>query len=162
MKRIGIDVGGTNTDAVLIADEKVVHSVKCPTTADVTSGILDALRTLRANPAAAGPVDAVVIGTTHFVNAVVQRRHLQKIAAIRIGMPASASLPPFCDWPTDLADLVSGEIFMLEGGRAQDQGQGPAFGRGLLQLLAARSELRDGGARHSCRGLPRCRSNAVA
>ena len=85
MKRIGIDVGGTNTDAVLIADEKVVHSVKCPTTADVTSGILDALRTLRANSAAAVPVDAVVIGTTHFVNAVVQRRHLQKIAAIRIG-----------------------------------------------------------------------------
>ena len=45
MKRIGIDVGGTNTDAVLIVDEKVVHSVKRPTTADVTSGILDALIT---------------------------------------------------------------------------------------------------------------------
>src|SRR5215467_500617 len=120
MKRIGIDVGGTNTDAVLISDEKVVHSVKCPTTADVTSGILDALKTLRANPAAAVPVDAVVIGTTHFINAVVQRRHVQKIGAIRIGMPASASLPPFCDWPQDLAALVSGEIFMLEGGHDYD------------------------------------------
>ena len=53
MKRIGIDVGGTNTDAVLIADDKVIHSVKCPTTADVTSGILDALTALRTNPAAA-------------------------------------------------------------------------------------------------------------
>ena len=102
MKRIGIDVGGTNTDAVLIADEKVVHSVKRPTTEDVTSGILDALKALRANPAAAGPVDAVVIGTTHFINAVVQRRHLQKVAAIRIGMPASASLPPFCDSTSDI------------------------------------------------------------
>ena len=120
MKRIGIDVGGTNTDAVLISNEKVVHSVKCPTTADVTSGILDALKTLRANPAAAVPVDAVVIGTTHFINAVVQRRHVQKIGAIRIGMPASASLPPFCDWPQDLAALVSGEIFMLEGGHDYD------------------------------------------
>ncbi|MDU6492997.1 hydantoinase/oxoprolinase N-terminal domain-containing protein, partial [Bradyrhizobium sp.] len=28
MKRIGIDVGGTNTDAVLIADDRVIHSVK--------------------------------------------------------------------------------------------------------------------------------------
>jgi N-methylhydantoinase A/oxoprolinase/acetone carboxylase beta subunit len=120
MKRIGIDVGGTNTDAVLIADDKVIHSVKCPTTADVTSGILDALTALRANPAAAVPVDAVVIGTTHFINAVVQRRHVQKIGAIRIGMPASASLPPFCDWPTDLAALVNGEIFMLEGGHDYD------------------------------------------
>ena len=120
MKRIGIDVGGTNTDAVLIVDERVVHSVKCPTTADVTSGILDALKMLRANPAAAVAVDAVVIGTTHFINAVVQRRHLQAIGAIRIGMPASASLPPFCDWPTDLAALVSGEVFMLEGGHDYD------------------------------------------
>jgi len=120
MKRIGIDVGGTNTDAVLIADDKVLHSVKCPTTADVTSGILDALRTLRANPTAAVPVDAVVIGTTHFINAVVQRRHVHKIGAIRIGMPASASLPPFCDWPADLAALVNGEVFMLEGGHDYD------------------------------------------
>jgi N-methylhydantoinase A/oxoprolinase/acetone carboxylase beta subunit len=120
MKRIGIDVGGTNTDAVLIADKTVIHSVKCATTPDVTSGILDALKTLRANPAAAVPVDAVVIGTTHFINAVVQRRHVQKIGAIRIGMPASASLPPFCDWPADLASLVSGETFMLEGGHDYD------------------------------------------
>ncbi|WP_316174763.1 hydantoinase/oxoprolinase family protein [Bradyrhizobium sp. SZCCHNRI1073] len=120
MKRIGIDVGGTNTDAVLIADDHVVHSVKAATTADVTSGILAALKALRENPAAAAPVDAVVIGTTHFINAVVQRRHLQKIGAIRIGMPASASLPPFCDWPGDLAALVSGETFMLEGGHDYD------------------------------------------
>ena len=141
MKRIGIDVGGTNTDAVLLADEKVVHSVKRPTTEDLTSGILDALKALRANPAAAGPVDAVVIGTTHFVNAVVQRRHLQKIAAIRIGMPASASLPPFCDWPTDLADLVSGEIFMLEGGHDYD-GR-PFMPLDIAGLKAAARKIRD-------------------
>ena len=36
MKRIGIDVGGTNTDAVLLADGKVVEGVKTVTTADVT------------------------------------------------------------------------------------------------------------------------------
>ena len=57
MKRIGIDVGGTNTDAVLIADDRVIHSVKSATTADVTSGILAALKALRANPAAAVPAD---------------------------------------------------------------------------------------------------------
>ncbi len=145
MKRIGIDVGGTNTDAVLIADETVVHSVKCPTTADVTSGILDALKTLRANPAAAVPVDAVVIGTTHFINAVVQRRSLQKVAAIRIGMPASASLPPFCDWPPDLAALVSGEVFMLEGGHDYD-GR-PFMPLDIAGLKAAARKIRDKGLR---------------
>ena len=120
MRRIGIDVGGTNTDAVLLDGDKVVFAVKRPTTKDVTSGILDALKALRADPAARVPVDAVVIGTTHFINAVVQRRHLMKVAAIRIGMPASASLPPFCDWPQDLAEGVRGEIFMLEGGHDYD------------------------------------------
>ena len=73
MRRIGIDVGGTNTDAVLLDGDKVVFAVKRPTTKDVTSGILDALKALRADPAARGPVDAVVIGTTHFINAAILR-----------------------------------------------------------------------------------------
>src|ERR1700757_1362762 len=145
MKRIGIDVGGTNTDAVLIVDEKVAHSVKRPTTADVTSGILDALKALRAEPAAAVKVDAVVIGTTHFINAVVQRRHVQKIAAIRIGMPASASLPPFFDWPADLAALVGGEMFMLEGGHDYD-GR-PFMPLDIAGLKAAARKIRDKGLR---------------
>lgn len=145
MKRIGIDVGGTNTDAVLIVDDKVVHSVKSPTTADVTSGILHALRALRLKPAAAVPIDAVVVGTTHFINAVVQRRHVQKIAAIRIGMPASASLPPFCDWPADLAALVSGDVFMLEGGHDYD-GR-PFMPLDIAGLKAAARAIKDKGLR---------------
>ena len=46
MRRIGIDVGGTNTDAVLIEDGKVVRAVKAPTSEDVTTGILDSLKSL--------------------------------------------------------------------------------------------------------------------
>jgi N-methylhydantoinase A/oxoprolinase/acetone carboxylase beta subunit len=119
--RIGIDVGGTNTDAVLLEDGRVVHAVKTPTTEDVTTGIMTALAGLANHPAVAGgTIDGVVIGTTHFVNAVVQRRDLARVAAVRIGLPASASLPPFCDWPADLAELVRGEVFMLEGGHDYD------------------------------------------
>ncbi len=121
MRRIGIDVGGTNTDAVLVEDGQVAHAVKTPTTADVTGGIVAALGLLARAPAAARtPIDAVVIGTTHFVNAAVQRRGLARVAAVRIGLPAAASLPPFCDWPADLADLVRGEVLMLEGGHDYD------------------------------------------
>ena len=47
MRRIGIDVGGTNTDAVLLEDGRVVHAVKTPTTEDVTGGIVAALRAAR-------------------------------------------------------------------------------------------------------------------
>src|ERR1051325_9016820 len=107
MRRIGIDVGGTNTDAVLIEEGKVVRAVKAPTSEDVTTGILDSLKSLGSTGVLAGKrIDGVMIGTTHFINAVVQRRHLTKVAALRLGMPASASLPPFCDWPEDLAELV--------------------------------------------------------
>src|SRR6185312_5446236 len=106
MRRIGIDVGGTNTDAVLLEDGHVVEAVKTPTTADVTAGIVMALAELANHPAVVhSAIDGVVIGTTHFVNAVLQRRDLARVAAVRIGLPASASLPPFCDWPADLANL---------------------------------------------------------
>lgn len=121
MRRIGIDVGGTNTDAVLIEDGKVAGAVKAPTSEDVTTGILEALAKLGATGALeAKRIDAVMIGTTHFINAVVQRRHLSKVAALRLGMPSGASLPPFCDWPKDLAELVRGAVFMVEGGHEYD------------------------------------------
>jgi N-methylhydantoinase A/oxoprolinase/acetone carboxylase beta subunit len=120
VRRVGIDVGGTNTDAVLLDGETVVHAVKTPTTADVTRGITTALRQLLAAAPSSGAIDAVMIGTTHFTNAVVQRRDLTRVAAVRIGLPASASLPPFVDWPVDLAGLVQGEVVMLEGGHEYD------------------------------------------
>src|SRR5213593_2940156 len=121
MRRIGIDVGGTNTDAVLLDGDRVAHAVKTPTTADVTTGIERALaRLVEESRGDRRRVDAVMIGTTHFTNAVVQRRDLTPVAAIRIGLPASASLEPFIDWPPDLAALVRGEIFMLEGGHEYD------------------------------------------
>src|SRR3954447_4421763 len=121
VRRIGIDVGGTNTDAVLLEDGRVVHAVKTPTTEDVTGGIVTSLELLGRHPeVATGVIDGVVIGTTHFVNAVIQRRGVTRVAAIRIGLPASASLPPFCDWPPDLAELVRRRVVMLEGGHDYD------------------------------------------
>ncbi len=146
MRRIGIDVGGTNTDAVLLEDGSVVHAIKTPTTPDVTSGIVTALDLLGRHPQVArGAIDGVVIGTTHFVNAIVQRRELSRVAAIRIGLPASASLPPFCDWPPDLAALVEGAVFMLEGGHDYD-------GRPIMPfdeagMREAAWQIRDGGLR---------------
>ena len=121
MKRIGIDVGGTNTDAVLLDGENIVAATKTATTADVTGGVETALmQVLGETGAAPAEIDALMIGTTHFTNAVVERRHLTPVAAVRIGLPASASLPPFCDWPADLAETVRGDIEMVRGGHEYD------------------------------------------
>jgi len=121
MIRIGIDVGGTNTDAVLIDGATVVHAVKTPTTEDVMGGIVAALRlVLEGAGIAPGRVGAVMIGTTHFTNAVVQRRGLSRAGALRIGLPAAATLPPFVDWPEDLRAVVRGPVAMLRGGHEVD------------------------------------------
>ena len=118
MNRLGIDVGGTNTDAVLVADGAILHAIKVPTTEDVTGGIVAAMRGVLAHVDVS--VDAVMIGTTHFVNAVVQRRSLAPVAAIRVGLPATAGLPPFTDWPDDLATPVAGGSWLVEGGHDYD------------------------------------------
>lgn len=119
-RRIGIDVGGTNTDAVLIEHGSVRASVKTPTTEDVTGGIVTALAELAGATPEVRRADAVMIGTTHFTNAVVRRRDLVPVAALRIGLPASASLPPFVDWPTELGDVVRGQVCMVPGGHEYD------------------------------------------
>lgn len=135
MKRIGIDVGGTNTDAVLIDGEKVISAIKFPTTADVMQGVVNAIGHVVSSQApGASPVDAVMIGTTHFTNAVVERARLERVAAIRIAMPAGASLPPMIDWPDELRDAVDPLSFMVHGGHEYD-------GRPLVPL--ARDEIRD-------------------
>ena len=93
MIRIGIDVGGTNTDAVIMDGPQVIAGVKSATTADVMSGVVNALKAvLDASGMQAGAVDVVMIGTTHFTNAVVQRRDLAPTAAVRLGLP----LNPLC------------------------------------------------------------------
>ncbi len=112
MIRIGIDVGGTNTDAVVMDGKEVLAGVKAATTGDVMSGVVAALNAVLAaaklEPAA---IDVVMIGTTHFTNAVVQRRDLAQTAAVRLGLPATASLPPMVDWPDDLKAAIGGHYY---------------------------------------------------
>jgi N-methylhydantoinase A/oxoprolinase/acetone carboxylase beta subunit len=119
--RIGIDVGGTNTDAVLMDGKKVVSSTKMPTTPNVTDGIAAALRTIiEETDLDVAQVDGVMIGTTHFTNAVVERRRLQETACIRLGLPATVCLPPMVDWPEELRDIIGGHYYLAHGGHEFD------------------------------------------
>jgi N-methylhydantoinase A/oxoprolinase/acetone carboxylase beta subunit len=121
MIRIGIDVGGTNTDAVVMDGSTVIAGVKAATTADVMTGVVNALKdVLAASGMAASAVDVVMIGTTHFTNAVVQRRDLAQTAAVRLGLPATASLPPMVDWPEDLKQAIGGTYYLAHGGNEFD------------------------------------------
>ncbi len=119
--RVGIDVGGTNTDAVLMDGLTVVAAHKTPTTADVSGGIMAALKTvLDESSVAPADIQAVMIGTTHFTNAVVERRRLLEVAAVRLGLPATKGLPPMVDWPADLADTLGRHRYLIHGGNEFD------------------------------------------
>jgi len=101
--RIGIDVGGTHTDAVILDGDRVIAATKTLTSADVVSGITQALDTLlKDGGIRQDKIETVMIGTTQFTNAIVQRRELSPVATIRIGLPSGRGMPPMVDWPEDL------------------------------------------------------------
>ena len=108
MYKLGIDVGGTNTDAVLIDENlKVVASVKRHTTPDAYDGILDAVRAvLEESGVDRREIGQAMLGTTQCTNAIVERRHLAPIGVLRIGAPATVGIPPMVDWAEDLRSIA--------------------------------------------------------
>jgi N-methylhydantoinase A len=75
MSRIGIDVGGTFTDAVIVVDDQV-HIAKVRSTPErIEAGFMDGLRELLDRAATpAGDVGYLAHGSTVATNAIVQRR----------------------------------------------------------------------------------------
>ena len=124
--RVGVDVGGTNTDAVLMDGTRLVAQAKVPTTSDVTSGILAALEELLRRRTQGATVDAVMLGTTHFTNALLEHKDLTPTAVIRLALPATELL----DWPDPLREAIGGLTYMVHGGHEVD-------GREVSSLNAA-------------------------
>jgi N-methylhydantoinase A/oxoprolinase/acetone carboxylase beta subunit len=113
--RIGIDVGGTNTDAALVdGNGTVVAWTKTPTTDDPGDGIERALGAVLPDDRAA--VELVALGTTHALNAVVSRRDLGRVLTLRVAAPSSRSVPPMTGWPADLKAVVDGGAAIVHGG----------------------------------------------
>ena len=136
--RIGIDVGGTNTDAVLMDGPQVVGFYKCPTTLDVSTGIVSALRRLLTDTkAASNEIDAVMFGTTHFTNAVVERKHLLPVAVIRVALPATRALLPMVDWPEQLRVVLGDNRYLVHGGYEYNGREIAAFGEDEVRKAAA-------------------------
>lgn len=118
--RIGIDVGGTNTDAVLVDEyNAVLASAKRPTTLDIQTGVAEALQAVLAGRDP-GTVALAMLGTTQCTNAVVQRRGLRRVGVLRIGAPATTSIRPLADWPGDLAEAVLADARIVAGGHHFD------------------------------------------
>lgn len=122
MYRLGIDVGGTNTDAIILNDQlKVIAHVKAHTTADIETGIYNSLtsvlRLAQINPS---EIVSAMLGTTQCTNAIVERKHLAKVGVIRVGYPATASIPPYTNWPEDMIESLGNYFAIVDGGYETD------------------------------------------
>ena len=116
--RLGIDVGGTHTDAVILdATDRVIASTKTPTTADITTGIVQALQdVLTISQLPSDTISYAMLGTTHCTNAVVTRRELNSVGVVRLGAPATRAVEPLLTWPHDLKQVIGVRHAILRGG----------------------------------------------
>jgi N-methylhydantoinase A/oxoprolinase/acetone carboxylase beta subunit len=114
--RIGLDVGGTNTDAVVVdPDGAVLAWHKSATTPDVFDGIRAALEAVLAETDS-DAVTQVMLGTTHPINAIIRRKGLARVGILRVAAPATLSISPLASWPKDLAQMVRGHWEIIQGG----------------------------------------------
>lgn len=116
--RLGIDVGGTNTDAVILDErDRVIAKAKTPVTEDVLTGVVEVTRRVLAE-AGLDPshLAYVMLGTTQVTNAIIERKGLLPVAILRLGAPATTAIPPLSDWPDDIRAVIRGKTAILPGG----------------------------------------------
>ncbi|MBG9693497.1 hydantoinase subunit beta [Lysinibacillus sphaericus] len=122
MYKIGIDVGGTNTDAILLDyNSQLIYGVKSPTSLDIKSGIEQSLQQLlQGANIDKTKITHAMLGTTQCTNAIVERKKLARVGVIRLGYPATASVLPYTAWPSDMIDKLSGNYAIAHGGYEYD------------------------------------------
>ncbi|KAF9877488.1 hydantoinase/oxoprolinase [Colletotrichum karsti] len=124
--RIGVDVGGTNTDGVILdptkssaPDRGIIASQKTSTTANPSDGINSVITQMfQQSSVDSSSVASVTIGTTHFINAVVEMdaSRLARVAVLRLCGPFSSSIPVGVDWPPRLRDIICAHRSLVDGG----------------------------------------------
>ena len=142
--RVGVDVGGTNTDAVVLRGREVLAQHKAPTSSDVGTGIVQAIRDVLAQAGVpVSEIAGVMIGTTHFTNAFVEGKHLSRVGVLRLGAPTSLSVRPFADWPDALIDAVGGHAAIVAGGYNYDGRPIRAVNPGEIRRVVAEFAAQD-------------------
>ncbi|MED4968088.1 hydantoinase/oxoprolinase N-terminal domain-containing protein [Heyndrickxia coagulans] len=126
--KIGIDIGGTNTHAVLVSGDGKLKMVSSSlTTPDVYTGVYRSMKALlQKSEIRAEEVKGIYIGTTELMNAVYDEKVLAKTALIRIAR-RPVNITPALKWPATLRRLITEPYFMesdhgynKSGGRIAD------------------------------------------
>ncbi|WP_017029972.1 hydantoinase/oxoprolinase N-terminal domain-containing protein, partial [Vibrio breoganii] len=120
--RLGIDVGGTNTDGVLLdSNLECVAKVKVPTSHDIFTGIDGAISALLEQSGATGAqIKHAMLGTTQCTNAIVEKKGLDRVGMIRLALPSGSSVPPLCGWSDSWQALLGEHFYQAHGGYEYD------------------------------------------
>ena len=119
--RLGVDVGGTNTDAVVVDGAgRIVAETKTATTPEPIDGIVAAMTAVIDQLDDATQLGKAMLGTTHPTNAIIRRRDLDRVGVLRLAAPSSLGVRPSANWPEDLRDFVIGRSEITEGGFEYD------------------------------------------
>ena len=136
--RIGVDVGGTNTDAVLVDGRDVLAEAKTPTTPDVTGGISSAIRALVESSGVAASQRA---GGDDRDDALHQRGRRGAAAGSDRRDPARAAgdggAAADGRWPTALREALGGDVRICHGGHEFDGRRISAVDPDELKRVAA-------------------------
>jgi N-methylhydantoinase A len=95
---LGIDVGGTHTDAVLIDRFRVVKKAKVPTDGENLLSSLLGVTTELVDEQAVGAIDRVVLSTTLSTNAIVQNK-IDRVGMVLLSGPGLS--PSLLEIPED-------------------------------------------------------------
>jgi N-methylhydantoinase A/oxoprolinase/acetone carboxylase beta subunit len=126
--------------------KKFLGGAKRSTTTDILTGVENAIKAaLIEAKTASTRVDVLIIGTTHFVNALIQRTKLAQTGLIRMCLPSGSSILPFADWPKSLVDGMSGSYKLIKGGYEMDGSEITQLDHS--ELIGAAQELFDLGCK---------------
>lgn len=116
------------TGALIATSDKNLST----TTEDVSTGIYNSLKSLISNAKLSQDVEdlnsklrGVIIGTTHFLNAIIQKRNntatqnddLNRVAVIRLCSSCTTDFPPFSIIENEeLLFRIQGPSFLIDGG----------------------------------------------
>lgn len=104
MYRIGIDIGGTNTDAVLVDEHNfILKTAKNKTSKDICRGFIEAVKAVCSDNKL---ITSVLAGTTHAINALLQAKNLSKVGSLRLAGHFPNTIPICSNWPEKLKQAI--------------------------------------------------------
>jgi N-methylhydantoinase A/oxoprolinase/acetone carboxylase beta subunit len=136
--RLGIDVGGTNTDVVLMSENgQLLAAAKQLTTEDILTGMSVAISSvLSESRILPDQVKGVFIGTTHVLNAMYSKKELARTALIRL-TKQKMTLKPALDWPASLKSYIHSIYHLKSSNSYRGRKESDGFTTDLLKLFNA-------------------------